>query len=107
MQKTTRGASYQSYHKYDHPIVAEDGDPPFFSTSGEQLSLYNGRNGVGAQFDTPIGDYASQANLQRWYRPGFDLANIGKDYGVGTPMPLLLSGAFMHAGRIGGDAPTG
>lgn len=75
-------------------------------TSGEQLALYNGRNGVGAQFDTPIGDYASQANLQHWYRPGFDLANIGKDYGVGTAKPLLLSGAFMHAGRIGRDAPT-
>ncbi len=73
-------------------------------TSGEQLALYANGDGRNTPFDTQQG-----ASLEHWYRPGFDVPNMGKDYGVATSgvMPLLLSGTFMHAARIGRDAPGG
>ena len=46
----------------------------------ELVALYNAGDGINAPFDTNKGNYTSAANLIRWFRPGYDIGNIGIDY---------------------------
>jgi hypothetical protein len=47
-------------------------------TGSELRTVYSG--GFGLDLTTNSGNYTSSANLVRWWRPGADSTDIGKDY---------------------------
>ena len=59
-------------------------------TTAELVALYNG--GVGYKVDptSDFGNYASSATLLHWWKLGFEIEDIGKDYsGSGSPIDLM------------------
>lgn len=74
-------------------------------TSGEQLAVYN--SGAGKSFDlaNDSGGYSSSGNLVRWWRLGFDSADIGKEY-VDDDVDLMDNAVNIDSGDIVPLAPA-
>lgn len=56
-------------------------------SAAEALDLYNRRASVDLSSDS--GSYASSATMQHWWRMGFNILDIGDDYGVGTDVDIM------------------
>jgi hypothetical protein len=71
----------------------------------EHIALYNSGSGSTVDWANNSGNYVSSSNLQHWWRCGFDAADIGKDYGAGTSIDVMVDNDNITADDIVADYP--
>lgn len=76
-------------------------------TGDEVIQIFNHGCGGAVDLANNHGDYASAANLQHWWRVGFDASDIGKDYGYGTAIDVMDNASNISSDDVRGFGPDG
>jgi hypothetical protein len=74
-------------------------------TAAELVACYNAGDGSSFDLQSDSGNYASSANLVRWWRLGSDPADLGREYVAGDNS-LSTHAVNIDATDVVADAPT-